>query len=371
MKTFNSNDYYNLTLDITRDLCHIPAPSGLEDKRAEYVLNFVKNLGFEKAYIDNAKNVIWEVEGKSKNCDLIIAHTDTVFSDLEPMGVVEDDTYLKSPAVFDDTVNVAILLAITKYVKDSGFVPEKTIIFSANSCEEGLGNLKGAWELYKNLGDRISVMYTLDGACKDIVNKSVGSHRYKVTAITEGGHSFNAFGNRNAISTLAKIVNDVYAIKVPKKEDTKTTYNVGVISGGTSVNTIAQQAEMLLEYRSDDSECLEIMRKKFSEIFENAKQTCKELIVELIGDRPGMGNIDKKELEKLTQKIKNIQEKHYGKEVSINSGSTDCNVFHSKGKLAICVGTVLGYGMHTREEYLIKSSIHTGLNIVYDIIDNL
>jgi acetylornithine deacetylase/succinyl-diaminopimelate desuccinylase-like protein len=368
MKTFNSNDYYNLTLDITRDLCRIPAPSGLEDKRAEYVLNYVKNLGCSDAYIDSAKNVIWKIGGNSKDCDLLIAHTDTVFPDLEPMEIIEDDTYLKCPGVFDDTVNVAILLAITKYIKDSGRLPQKSLIFSANSCEEGLGNLKGTRELYKNFGDKVDVMYTFDGHISRVVNKSVGSHRYKVTAITEGGHSFNAFGNRNAITILSKIVSDIYNIEVPKKEDTKTTYNVGVISGGTSVNTIAQQAEMLLEYRSDDSECLEIMRKKFSEIFESAKKDALELKVELIGDRPGMGNVDKVELEKLTKKVIDIQQKYYGYEVIETSGSTDANIFHSHGKLSVCIGAVLGGGSHTREEFLVKSSVHAGLMIVHDII---
>ena len=368
MKAFNSKDYYELTLDITRDLCRIPAPSGLEDERANYVLNYVKNLGFANAYIDSVKNVIWEVKGKTNVTDMLIAHTDTVFPDLEPMEIIEDEKYLKCPGVFDDTINVALLLALCKYIKDSGLIPERTLIFSANSCEEGLGNLKGIRELYKNLGERISVMYTFDGHLAKVVNKSVGSHRYKVTAITEGGHSFNAFGNKNAIQVLAKIVSDIYAIEVPKKPDTKTTYNVGTISGGTSVNTICQEAEMLCEYRSDDGECLEIMKEKFSKIFESAKKDLPTLEVELIGDRPGMGAVDKAELEKLTQKVIAIQEKYYNGKVTATSGSTDSNVFHSHGKLSVCVGAVLGGGSHTREEYLDKNSVHAGLNVVHDII---
>ena len=241
-------------------------------------------------------------------------------------------------------------------------------MFVANACEEGLGNLKGTRQIFKDYGDRISHMYTFDGGYGHIVNDSVGSHRYKVTALTEGGHSFGAFGNRNAINVLAGIINEIYKIEVPQREGSKTTYNVGIIEGGTSVNTIAQNASMLCEYRSDNVECLAIMEKKYAEIFENAKANCQELKVELVGNRPCMDNMDMTRLNELSDFVCSVQEK-YGKcEVKRDSGSTDANIPHSLGVPAICVGVYVGGGAHTTEEWLLKESLKPGFAIGLELM---
>ena len=115
-------------------------------------------------------------------------------------------------------------------------------MFVANSCEEGLGNLKGSKQIVKDFGSVLSEFYSFDGKYPVVYTKCVGSHRYRIKVTSEGGHSFSAFGNTNAIAELAKLISELCAAEVPKKENTKTTYNVGTISGGTSVNTIAQFA---------------------------------------------------------------------------------------------------------------------------------
>ena len=124
---------------------------------------------------------------------------------------------------------VITLIDKTNAKKNRRRVPEKTLMFVANSCEEGLGNLKGCRQIFKDYGDKIEYLYSFDSNPGGVTNKSVGSHRYKVTAVTEGGHSFGAFGNRNAISVLAEIINEIYKIEVPKLGDSRTTYNVGII----------------------------------------------------------------------------------------------------------------------------------------------
>ena len=193
---------------------------------------------------------------------------------------------------------------------------------------------------------------------------------YKVVVKTEGGHSYNAFGNKNAIAILSQIINKIYEIEVPVNGNSKTTYNVGIISGGTSVNTIAQSAEMLCEYRSDDLKCFDIMKQSFHNIFNDIKEKYPmvEIDVELAGDRPCMGNVDKEEMEKLTQFVKNVQAKCTNCEIEVKSGSTDCNIPHSLGIPAICVGVYEGGGVHTREEYLKKDSIINGLDILHQIL---
>ena len=369
MKSFANEEYYNLTLKLTEELCKIPAPSGLEDKRAEYIKNYLHNIGYTNAYIDSAKNVIWDIKGNNDTYTLFMAHTDTVFPDLQTLPYIDDGEYIRCPGVCDDTVCVAMILALCKYLKDVDYKVEKSILFSANACEEGLGDLKGCKQIFKDFANKIDVMFTLDGGYSHIVNKSVGSHRYRVVATTQGGHSYGAFGRTNAIAVLSSIVNKIYQLQVPQVEGTKTTYNVGLINGGTSVNTIAQSAEMLCEYRSDDNECLKIMQDKFNHIFNQAKNEYSDatITIELVGNRPGMGDVDKEKLDKASQMVIDIQEKYSGATVKASSGSTDCNIPHSMGIPAICVGVYKGAGVHTREEYLVKESVKIGLNVLNDL----
>lgn len=369
MNEFDTQKYYELTMKLTEQLCKIPAPSGYEDKRAEYIKNYLHKIGYTNAYIDSAKNVIWDIKGNTEDYVLFMAHTDTVFPDLSPLPYEDDGEIIRCPGVCDDTVCVAVILAYCQYLKEINFKPTRSILFSANACEEGLGDLKGVKQIYKDFANKISLMFTLDGGYAHIANKSVGSHRYRIKVKTQGGHSFGSFGRRNAIQVLSSIVDNIYKIEVPKKDGVKTTYNVGTFSGGTSVNTIAQSAEMLCEYRSDDNECLEIMKNKFYDIFENAKNEFNDAEIEvvLVGNRPAMGNVDKDTLDKVSKTVIDIQSRNAGVQVSAHAGSTDCNIPHSLGLPAICVGIYKGAGVHTREEYLVKDSLKIGVNIMNDL----
>ena len=255
---------------IIRDLCAIPAPSHHEEKRAEYCKAWFRANGFEDVEIDEALNVVCRYQVTDEN-DLVVfmAHTDTVFPDTEPMPFREDEKKMYAPGVCDDTANLAVMMVSARYFVQRKLRAKCGLLFVANSCEEGLGNLKGSRRIVQDYGSRIREFYTFDGTnLRRVVTSAVGSHRYRVTVRTEGGHSYGAFGNRNAIYYLSSIINTIYTMKVPQKEGVKTTYNVGVIEGGTSVNTIAQEASMLCEYRSNDRECLETMRVFFEKTFE-------------------------------------------------------------------------------------------------------
>ncbi len=285
-----------------------------------------------------------------------------------PLNYVDDGEKIYCPGVIVDAACLAIMLVCIKHIVKSKIKLNRTIMFVANACEEGLGDLKGCRQIFKDYGDRIKHMFTFDGGCHHLVDDSVGSHRYEVSAITEGGHSFGAFGNRNAINVLAGIISEIYKIEVPEKENCKTTYNVGTISGGTSVNTIAQNATMLCQYRSKDAQCLAIMEKKYAEIFENAKKTCQELKVELVGNRPCMDNMDMDKLNALSDFVCSVQAKYTGCEVKRGSGSTDANIPHSLGIPAICVGVYIGGGAHTTKEWLLKESLKPGFGIAMELI---
>lgn len=362
--------YYELMLKFARELSVIPAPSGFEDERAKYVYDYIKSIGYDNVYIDDAKNVVWKVEGESdEKLSLFLGHTDTVFPDTENLPYYEDDEVIRALGITDDTAAVCINMAISTYFKDINYKPKNTIMISANSCEEGLGNLKGVKKLFSDYGYSIKRMYSLDGYYSRVADVCVGSKRFLVKAKTVGGHSFGKFGAPNAIAILSKLVNKIYEIQVPEFEGSKTTYNVGTISGGTSVNTIAQDAEMLCEYRSNNGECMEIMEEKFKEIFAYGKEICPELTVELVGDRPGMKGVDQKELDSITELCIKTTEKYTGKECKTSSSSTDCNIPLSMGITAICIGNCDGKGAHTREEFLIKQSLKPGFAIACELME--
>lgn len=364
-----AEEKFDELLRLHKELCLIPAPSHFEDERAEYILKYLKDAGFEDAYIDEAKNVICTLGKPSEKIVVFMAHTDTVFPMETPLNYVDDGEKIHCPGAGDDTGSLAGMLTTIKYMKENNIVPERTLMFVANSCEEGLGNLKGCRKIFEDFKDRIEYLYTFDAKPAGVVCKSVGSHRYKVTAKTEGGHSFNAFGNRNAISVLAEIIHEIYKIEVPKEGDSHTTYNVGIIEGGTSVNTIAQSASMLCEYRSDNLLCLAVMEKKFGEIFEKIKEICPELEVELVGNRPCMSeNLDMEKLKTITDRAKAIQSKHFNVLVEEHSASTDCNIPHSLGIPAVALSNYDGGGTHTREEWVLKEAFKPGLKITMELI---
>ncbi len=353
-------DNSDLMYKTLKEMCLIPAPSHFEDDRAEYCKKWLEDMGARGVYIDEAKNVIFPINCENSNkITVLAAHTDTVFPDREPMPYYERDGKAFCPGVSDDTASVVVLMLCAKYFTENNILPENGIMFVCNSCEEGLGNLKGMRRLFKDLEGRVDTFISLDSTLKVIADRAVGSHRYSVEVRTEGGHSYGSFGNHNAINELSRIINEIYEIKVPERENTKTTYNVGTVEGGTSVNTIAQSAKMLCEYRSDDKDCLEYMQERFEEIFSRARERA-EVNVELVGDRP-CGNIDKEKLDALKKTVVPIMEEVLGEKVSFKSASTDCNIPMSLGIKTLCIGANDHGLVHTREEWVDKESMKTGL----------
>lgn len=352
-----------LMFETLKELCGIPAPSHFEQKRAEYCKEWLERNGAEGVYIDEALNAVFPLNCEGSNeITVFEAHTDTVFPDMEPMPYVDDGEKVHCPGVGDDTASVVVLLLMAKYFVEKKLVPKEGILFVCNSCEEGLGNLKGTRQIFKDYEGRVKQFVTFESGLNVVRNQCVGSHRYEVEVLTEGGHSFSKFGNENAIAALSKMVAEIYQIEVPKKEGTKTTYNVGTISGGTSVNTIAQNAKMLCEYRSDDRECLAVMQEKFEAIFAAANTEKVRVNVNKVGDRP-CSNIDSSKIEAMISLVAPMIEEVSGQKIKLCSSSTDCNIPLSLGIAAICVGVNNLSGAHTREEWVEKASLIPGLEI--------
>lgn len=355
-----------------KELCLIPAPSGFEDERAAYCKAFFDSIGAKEAYIDEAKNVIYPFccEG-SDEITVVVAHTDTVFPDREPMPYREEDGKIFCPGSGDDTASLAAMLYAVKYFLENEKKAPHGILFVANSSEEGLGNLRGTRAVMRAYGDRVKQFLSLDSHMRKIADRCVGSHRYEVELSTVGGHSYLSFGNRSAVLSAAEMISSIYAIEIPQKEGEKTTVNVGIVEGGTSVNTIPQSARLLCEYRSSDEECLAYMQKKFEEIFAAADCEHTKVSVRRVGDRPCAGAVDAGEMDRLRAICRAAVEKAAGFTPAFESSSTDCNIPLSMGIPAICVGAYAGGGAHTREEYVEIDSLPVGMEIAINIISEL
>lgn len=355
--------------ELLRTLGKIPAPSHQEDRRAEFCRDWFFAQGAEDVTIDKKKNVVCKY-GCDTHEDLVVfmAHTDIVFPDLEPLAMREEGRKLFAPGIGDDTANLINLMMAFKYLLKNHVRPNCGLLIVANSCEEGLGNLEGCKEIFAEYGDRIKAFYSLDGYLSGCCNAAVGSHRYKVTVKTQGGHSWSDFGSANAIEILCGLVEKLYQIEVPEEANAKTTYNVGRMEGGTTVNSVAQEAYILYEFRSTSQNCLIEMDKKFKETVDAFKSRGGEISVELLGIRPGNGPVPKDELERFTAKNAEIIGNFFFGKLEYGAYSTDSNIPLSMGIIANTIGTVSGGKPHTREEWIDMDSLPAGLKIALSLM---
>lgn len=355
---------YELLLELAR----IPAPSNREEKRAEFCKVWLESQGAEGVYIDEALNVIYPVgcEG-DKPIMVFAAHSDVVFPDTEPLPLTVADGYIHCPGVGDDTGNVVALLTAAKYIAVNKLRSSNYgILLVVNSGEEGLGNLKGCRKLFERYGSRVKEFVTFDLSASRLYDRAVGSRRFRIEVKTQGGHSLNDFGRPNAIACLAAIIEKLYQVQVPEKG--RTTYNVGTISGGTSVNTIAQQAEMLYEFRSDERESLAIMQKKLDDILDSFRETGLDVSCSVVGDRPCSGDVDAAAQKALSDRAALASKIWFGEEPVRRAASTDCNIPLSMGIPSVCIGCLKGEGEHTREEKVEIASLLPGLKLCFQMV---
>lgn len=349
-------------VDLLRTLAQIPAPSGHEDERAAFVAAWLRNAGATRVEIDDAKNVLcWVSKSPSAPVEVYSAHTDVVFDDLTPLPLREEGGRLYAPGVGDDTANLTGLLMATRWLMGHPqLTRNRSLLVVANSCEEGLGNLRGTRALYDRYGSRIGRHVVFDTTLGNVVREAVGSVRWRVQCDGPGGHSFKSFGTPNAIVELSRLICALEEMELPTSDI--TTRNVGTICGGTTVNSIASHAEMLFELRSTSDDCLRQARTSFEQTVQAHQGKGVRFTTDVVGARPASSIKESAAFDSLVEAACTATRLATGlREVTITSSSTDANIPLSRGIPAVCLGAVRGKGAHTREEWIETASLEDGL----------
>ncbi len=343
--SFIEGDQERFVRELIR-LTEIPAPPFKEEARAKAFLELLRQHGLADVEIDPEGNAMGVRKGAgSGNLLAVAAHLDTVFPEGTDVRVKRQATRLAAPGIGDDTRGLALMLAVIRAMDAAKFQTASDILFVGNVGEEGEGDLRGVKYLFQKgkYKDRIKQFLSIDGGeQKGLTVGGVGSRRYRVAFTGPGGHSYGAFGLVNPAYAMANAMTKLSRIQVVAEP--KTTFNVGVVRGGTSVNSIPADVSMDLDMRSEscselaklDETFLSLVREAVDE--ENRARSTKEGTVsanpKIIGERPcGETPVDSSMVRSLSAIVK-----AFGLSPHYSFSSTDSNIPMSLGIPAVTIG---------------------------------
>jgi tripeptide aminopeptidase len=344
------------TIDEQVRLCEIPAPPFKEAARAAAYADAFRAAGLRNVRIDSAGNVLGERPGRAARPNLVFsAHLDTVFPEETDVRVTREGSILKGPGIGDDCRGLAVVLAVIRALNQANVQTNGTITFVGTVGEEGLGDLRGVKALFgETLAGQVDRFVSVDGTGLGITHIAVGSLRYRVTFSGPGGHSYGAFGIANPMHALGRAISSFADTRPPS--DPKTTFSVGRVGGGTSVNAISADAWMEVDMRSADQEALRALESRFRTAVagalaaENARWEQKGRISvteTLVGARPAGAIAATAPIVQATVSVTRA----LGAEVEPSEGSTDANIPLSLNIPAITIDAGgSGTGSHTVDE---------------------
>jgi acetylornithine deacetylase/succinyl-diaminopimelate desuccinylase-like protein len=336
----------------------IPAPTFAEKQRAEYVLSQFVAMGLQETYIDEQYNVYGVLKGKHAGSGLMMmAHTDTVFpieTDLRIQRIGDEIIY--GAGIGDNSLGVAGILGFLKYLCESSHTPTCDVWFVATSCEEGLGDLNGVKKAYQRLQDKIGVVINIEGlAFGHVYHAGISVHRLHITAQTEGGHSWLHFGRPNAIHVLMQLGNKI--TQLTPSVNPRSTFNIGVVEGGQSINSIASEAGFWLDLRSENQGELEKLKSAVQKLIKDSESDGVKIRAEVVGSRPS-GYIDPKHV--LIQGALGALEE-VGTRGTLESGSTDGNIPLYHGCPTVTIGITRGGNAHRTDEFMEVAPVKHGM----------
>lgn len=342
-------------LALAGEIAAIPAPTGDELRRTEFVRDRMTTVGYDAVDVDDMGNVVGLLQGLTEKPRLLIAaHLDTVFPLSTRLDVRSDKHRWYGPGIGDNCLGIAGALLIPSMLEAAGLRPDVDLLITGNVGEEGLGNLRGmiaVMDQHPEVGGVIAIEGHNLGRVTHI---AVGSMRYRITVEGPGGHSWGDFGKRNAIHAAAAIISELDDIVLPSSP--KTTLSVGTIEGGISVNTIAPSCTFLLDLRSVDATELAKLNAAVERVLQRKR---KEISVgaELLGVRPA-GQVPQNA--RITRIASAILEA-MGITPTGDASSTDANIPISRGIPAVCIGLTHGGNVHKEDEYIEREPVGRGI----------
>ena len=333
----------------------VPAPTNDEGERATFVADTFRALDVDDVTVDHLHNVVGRIPGTSSDAALLLAgHTDTVFPRETPLAVTRRGDILSGPGIGDNSLSVAAVALVKSALVQLDFTPPVDILLTGNVGEEGLGDLRGmkaVMDAHPEIGAAIAVEGHSLGR---ITNRAVGSRRLRVTATGPGGHSWGDAGRPSAIHALARIVARLDDIAL--SDDPRTSLNVGLFSGGISVNTIAPTASAVIDMRSVSGPHLTELVSQVDQAIHEQMEEGITIQVEIVGDRPAGALPDKEGLVPIGVDVLAA----LGIEAVCDASSTDANIPISRGIPSMCIGLTTGGNVHREDEYIRVRPIGTG-----------
>jgi tripeptide aminopeptidase len=372
---FLESDHDRIVREIIA-LSEIPAPPFKEAERARAFAQMLRDSGLSGVEIDPEGNVLGLRKGSASGpLVAVAAHLDTVFPEGTDVQVKRDGNRLMGPGVGDNARSLAVLLAIVRALDSAKVQTSGDILFVGDVGEEGPGDLRGMKYLFEKgrYKDRIRMFISIDGAGNgsDIVNGALGSRRYHVVFRGPGGHSYGAFGLVNPTYAMAKAIDRLSKLSVPSSP--RTTYNVGVVGGGTSVNSIPNEVWMDVDLRSESPQQLNKLADEFNRQMraaaddENRTRSTSqgriEVEAKVIGERPSGNTPSDSTLVKLAA----ASASRFGLLPTYSVGSTDANLPISLGVPAITIDSGGSGGRaHALDEWVSieKNSSVKGIHLV-------
>ena len=352
-------------------LTEIPAPEFGEARRGEALKSLFAASGFN-VRTDQAGNVIGERAGSdAKSVVLFVAHLDTVFPAGTDVRVKRERDRLTAPGISDNGAGLAAVAGLARALAESGIRTEKTIVLSGDVGEEGEGNLRGIRALVEEYGTRLSALIAVDGPSPEyITNQAIASRRLEAVITGPGGHSWSDFGIANPITALARGMVRFTATPIP--DDPRTTYNFGVVEGGTSVNAIPARASVKIDLRSEEESELArldaaLRRAMQSGVNEelaatHSSNSMLQLNFRSLGTRPAGKLPDDSPLVTIIRDI----DSYLGNRSRLERSSTDANIPLSLGIPAVALGGGgKGGGSHTPEEWFDPTGRELGLKRLF------
>jgi len=355
------------TIDLAIQIQQIPAPTFDEGERVTFIQNRFIAENLSNVEVDALGNVYARLSGEGRAKPVVItAHSDTVFPRGTDLTVTREFNKIFGPGIGDNSLGVAGLFGLLWILSEKEIALPGDLWLVANVCEEGLGDLKGMRAVVNRFSNQPLAYLILEGmAYSEIFHRGLGVQRYRISAHTEGGHSWADYGVPSAIHELAALVTQLTALELPPKP--RTSLNVGIISGGTSINTIAAEAHLELDLRSEDPETLQNLAEQVEALVKGTNHPNVKFEAEIIGQRPA-GSISKNHpLVKLA--IQTLEGQ--GTRPHLNIGSTDANIPLSQGLPSICIGLTHGRGAHTRGEYIYTEYLQKGLDQLLEVVTKL